>query len=88
MDDQIEVKIDGTSLTYEAGSGDAFERSAVYSEPNGVPTVTVEAFDASDPVRLWTWVTWHNAVFSLIAVNYTSINDPAALVSIYGRSGF
>ena len=73
LDPKLEITFDEakTQVVFEALSAAAnpFSRTVVFSAPGGVPTVTVQPFDASDPMALHTFRLFIEAVESLIALN-------------------
>jgi hypothetical protein len=73
VEPDMEIKFNqaGTQLVFEALTlpSEVFIRTVDYTEPGGVPTVTVQPYNASDPMTLHTLQLFFEAVESLIEMN-------------------
>ncbi len=72
INDDLELKFNtaGTTLELQVSSGSGpFERQVTWVNPGGVPSITIAAYDASDPILIGSWRVWHDAVAELFQLN-------------------
>ena len=72
IDDSLTVvySMGGTRVRVRAlQGGDSFDRTIDYLEPGGVPSVDLGNWQASGPMRVWSWVVFHDSVDALIKLN-------------------